>query len=184
MFNHDDMYQIFPTLVSLLPYLLPRAALVVFIRSRPCMGVPCVLMIFVFAWSAPSVCTACPSGTFCNVTGLTAAVPCPPGSICPTSGLNASVPCPQGQFCPVAGLVRGVSCPSGWFTALLASTSCSPCALGWLASPDNAACVSVCPAGSYLNLTASQCVTCSGGVFCLGGANSAISCPAGMLSHP
>jgi hypothetical protein len=40
---------------------------------------------------------------------------------------------------------------------------------------------SVCVGGSAFNASRSQCVTCLGGVFCLGGANPAIACPAGVL---
>ncbi len=41
---------------------------------------------------------------------------------------------------------------------------------------------SVCVSGSVFNTSLTQCVTCPGGMFCLGGANPTISCPAGMLS--
>ncbi len=36
-----------------------------------------------------------------------------------------------------------------------------------------------CSVGTVYNTGSAQCVTCPGGVFCLGGANPAISCPAG-----
>jgi hypothetical protein len=104
------------------------------------------------------------------------------GSACPTAGLIDGVSCPRGQYCPVLGLVSGLPCPWGRFNPLLGmntSMACVPCASGLLASPDNAACVPVCPVGSHLNATAAQCVLCSGGVFCLGGVNPALPCPAG-----
>jgi hypothetical protein len=104
------------------------------------------------------------------------------GSACPIAGLVDGVPCPRGQYCPVRGLVGGMPCAWGRFNPLLgmnSSTACVPCALGLLASPDNAVCVSVCPVGSYVNVTAAQCVMCPGGVFCLGSVNPALPCPAG-----
>jgi hypothetical protein len=39
-----------------------------------------------------------------------------------------------------------------------------------------------CPVGSFLNATNSQCATCPGGVFCLGGTDPAIACPPGTHS--
>jgi hypothetical protein len=36
-----------------------------------------------------------------------------------------------------------------------------------------------CSAGSVFNTTFTQCVMCPGGVFCLGGANPTLPCPAG-----
>jgi hypothetical protein len=41
---------------------------------------------------------------------------------------------------------------------------------------------SSCPIGSFFNATTAKCATCPGGVFCVGGANPAIACPAGMRS--
>jgi hypothetical protein len=123
--------------------------------------------------------------SFCAVVGMSAPVTCPIGFVCPTSGLAAGVPCPRGQYCPVVGLAVAVSCPAGRFNPLLgrnASTACLPCASGEMASPDQSECIATCPAGSYANATASQCVMCPGGVFCLGGINPAIACPAGMRS--
>jgi sugar lactone lactonase YvrE len=144
---------------------------------------------------------ACAPGQYCNTAGLSAGFSCSTGTVNPWTGMTSSsacTPCTAGTYAPAAGLsgcvvcgagaycpsaTSQIACPAGRFnpvTGLSAVSACMPCAASLWASPDQLACVSVCPAGSFLNATTAQCVPCVGGRFCLGGASPALICPEGL----
>ena len=131
--------------------------------------------------SLPGVCSTCPVGSYCPLSGLTAAIPCPAGSYCPKFGANTTTSCPVGSYCPVSNLTSPVVCPMSLYcpaTGASNATSCPPgsyCPTTALTAPW------ACPTGSYCpisNLTSP--VVCPAGLYCPGtGLITPTPCPAG-----
>lgn len=84
------------------------------------------------ASSSDTQCLPCPSGSFCNGTGLayaTDAYRCLPGYYCPTGTVYPSLLCPIGYACPF-GSSQPVPCTPGTFTNTTGNPVCLPCPSG------------------------------------------------------
>ena len=115
--------------------------------------------------------SACPSGTYQNLTGRASCDVCPPGFACGPAAVEPS-PCVAGYVCPSGSTsTTQVACPAGTFSNIPEASELSQC--------------STCPAGQFCastGLTAPS-GTCDPGHYCLAGAISASpvasDCPAG-----
>lgn len=130
-------------------------------------------------------CSACPAGTYNDVTGQIACSLCPEGTYNGNLGstsINACSGCPSGMYA-VPGSQFCYPCPAGQY-----STNGS--------EPDNSKCVScpagtygyygeclACPAGAYSGVGAIECSLCPAGTFSSAGATSCSSCLAGTFSY-
>ncbi|XP_038155551.1 uncharacterized protein LOC119792815 [Cyprinodon tularosa] len=134
----------------------------------------------------------CPSGTFCNKSGLALPVgPCSPGYYCvggatearPTDGVTGYI-CPPGTYC-VESSGEPELCPPGSFSPLSGLTneaSCQPCTAGFyceeagLRTPTGPCRQGYwCPPGQSV-ATALSCPT---GHYCLEGSSAPEPCPSG-----
>ena len=80
--------------------------------------------------TAATNCTACPAGSVCNTTGMTAPVLALPGFYANQTGLSTSTACPAGRYDNTTGLTRCLMAPAGSWSAFGAS-SFSTCPDGW-----------------------------------------------------
>ena len=125
-----------------------------------------------FSVTGSSSCKQCPTGFFCNDTGLSAPIPCRAGYFCPGGPFNITV-CPTGSYCPAGvsaavqckmcsnnGIASGSGCPEG-------STSDSKlcqCPPGYIGDGlnDGFGC-SPCPAETFQNGLQQFCTSCPSG---------------------
>ena len=130
---------------------------------------------------ASAVATACPIGSFCATTGISAPTACTLGSYCNTTGMSTVVPCMQGSYCPQASNASN-ACPAGSFCANSSSiASCLPGAY----CPARSTASLLCPVGYYCNATGLSAVagSCSAGFYCPSGSSSPtqVPCAAGYF---
>jgi hypothetical protein len=85
------------------------------------------------------------------------------GSLTTNSRSSACIPCPHGSFSDQAG-----------------ASSCDPCPVGTYSHPTNRSeCISVCPAGTYRDMSLGGCILCSENCYQPAeDAASCIACPA------
>jgi hypothetical protein len=157
--------------------------------------------------SAASSPVRCPSGSFCNSTGMAAPIPCPAGHYNPNPGADNSAscrkcfsrtscfpygqpaqrPCPSGTYCPSPG-DEPKPCPAGSYNSAVGGTTvddCKPCTLGHFC-PQRSTQPQPCDTGKFSEKTGqSLCVACpedfvalsAGAVFCT-------PCGTGLTSSP
>ncbi|XP_034024621.1 neurogenic locus notch homolog protein 4-like [Thalassophryne amazonica] len=119
-----------------------------------------------------SSCWLCPSGLYCNRTGLSqpsgscdAGYYCSGGAVTatPSGGLTGDV-CPVGHFCPI-GSSSPIVCPDGTHSNFTGAAECDDC-----------------PPGTYC-LSGESVQLCPAGHYCLGGGVAGIlPCPPGTYS--
>lgn len=131
----------------------------------------------------------CKAGTFSNATNLTSAAECtmcPAGSACST-GAAAPNACNPGSCAPEMASSQCTLCLPGTFSNAVGGTSCQMCRLGFL-----------CPAGASMELPAAckpgtfvnasdgdgdpDCLPCSRGHYCGGGAAPMRKCSPGSYA--
>ena len=147
-------------------------------------------------------CTDCPSGSYCNETGLSAPSGlCSEGFICTSSSITPTPPgdvtggpCSAGHFCP-EGTPLEVPCNAGTYANLTGQSSCTECPEGYFCVAGSTNYVSSpCPAGYYcpestefstqyscpegtfshetLRVAQSDCIDCPSGFYCSGTAQT------------
>merc|ERR1712226_843971 len=152
--------------------------------------------------------TACPAGTFNDITGASSlldCMTCPKSTYCP-AGSVATTLCPAGTWseqlglgdvtgcidCPVGSYcVEGASsphpCPIGSFSDAPGAHVCLECPIGTDAPVEGSssceAVAQICQAGTYLNSVSSTCDFCPAGHFCPEGSVHPTSCPAGTFTN-
>ncbi|XP_077578967.1 uncharacterized protein LOC144200597 [Stigmatopora nigra] len=132
----------------------------------------------------------CPSGTFCNTSGLALPTgPCSPGYYCeggaieakPTDGETGSI-CPSGAYC-VEGSREPQLCPAGMFSPLPGRTTkneCQPCTGGFYCDqPGLSTPTGSCNQGYWCPPGQISALPCPTGHFCLKGSASPERCPSG-----
>lgn len=138
-------------------------------RPQPC---PQGLYSNVSGNSAPSDCTPCKAGKYCESEGLCAPTgPCAAGYYCP-SGQSLSQPndyvCITGHSCP-EGSVIPVPCTSGRYQNLPGQSTCLPCSSGHYCL-EGSVNPTPCPAGTLRNetngISSGDCELCTGGYYC------------------
>ena len=139
---------------------------------------PCPLSTYSPSTSAidSNTCLPCPTGQYCNGTGLDAPTGmCDPGSFCvPGSTSPSGEPCEPGFYCP-PGANFALPCPPGEYCAGFALTSPSGfCDPGYYCigsaitpQPTDGVTGDVCPMGHY----------------CLGGSVNFTACPPGTFGR-
>ena len=127
--------------------------------------------------SADQSCIVCPSGTYCDVPGLSVPNVCPQGYYCVT-GSQEPQPCPLGTYSNSTSLKKSsqcLLCPGGRYCDGVGQTSpagyCDPgfyCREGsFTKTPVDGPTGGLCPAGGY----------------CLKGTVTPYPCPAGTFSN-
>lgn len=121
-------------------------------------------------------CTACPGGTYSNLSGQElCAGSCTTGKICPSPNSTISYVVP-----PTASYSGGAAT----LTITIGSTQPTPCPAGYYCDQSNMAVGTPCPSGTYSSSTgltsSSQCTKCPPGTYCPSpGAGSSLLCPPG-----
>jgi len=107
--------------------------------------------------------TACPSGTYQDVTGQASCKRCPAGQYSTSTTANMCTACPAGSFC--SNSIKSL-CPAGKYTDLSGQSTCITCTDGTFSA-----------AGSN---SSASCLPCSSGYYCQNGQK--LACPAGTYS--
>jgi hypothetical protein len=100
-----------------------------------------------------SVCTPCPLGSFCPYLRSAAMFPsrCPTGCFCNATGMAAPLLCPASHYCPSSD-VGPSFCTGGSYSPFMVASfnaTCSQlCVMGTFCPPGSSA-MSPCPAGSF-----------------------------------
>ena len=134
--------------------------------------------------------TACPTGTFSNMTGLmtsTECSPCTEGLYCAVTGLTSpSGRCSSGFYCPPGQNTSSPSdflCPSGMQCPLGSSTPLA-CRPGTLTQVGGKESCDLCPGGFYCLPQTPNILLCPMGFFCPNGTgNNTRPCPIGTYSN-
>ncbi|XP_037124116.1 zonadhesin [Syngnathus acus] len=141
-----------------------------------------------------SLCTACPSGSFCSTYGASSPQgSCMKGYFCQSGAMGPTPqnfaengPCPAGHYCP-AGCFSPIPCPLGSFrntTGGVSLESCSACPAGHYCSAEGLASpTGLCAAGFYcpfdFSSTTAYAFLCPKGHYCPNGSALALPCPSG-----
>jgi hypothetical protein len=124
-----------------------------------------------------------PSGTFQNIPGQSSCQLCIPSTYSSSSGAITCPPCPMGTYCNASGLSAAVPCPSGQFSAA-GSLECGVCPAG---SYCNSTTSVQCVAGTFnpntRMSTATSCLPCIVGAYCVVGASLPTNCSAGYYTN-
>jgi hypothetical protein len=125
-------------------------------------------------WSAN--CTACPAGTFSNVSGSSLCSSCQPGTFSSSPGATACELCPANTFA-VAGSGNCTACPMA-SSSPAGSASAGDCLCDPGTFAQSGSC-SECVAGRYSNATgATDCSSCAPGTYQNeAGSTSCTACP-------
>ena len=113
--------------------------------------------------------TACPAGTYNNITGATSAnscKTCSAGTYSSSTGQTSCTKCPYGYYC--TGGTNKTACPAGKYTTSQGASSSSSC--------------KVCPKGQYYisSMNTPFCHSCPKGYRCSNGIRTA--CPDGTTT--
>lgn len=130
--------------------------------------------------------TACPAGTFSNITGLSSANECQtvhPGHYS-NAGSIAETHCARGTYTPDHGSVQCTPCGAGTYQDEEGQTGCKTCGFGHYC-PQGAVSQERCRAGYYADTTGlsleSDCTMCPVGHFCDAGSRHPHPCPEGRV---
>ena len=131
--------------------------------------------------TTPQCDAICPKGHFCPE-GTSEPLACEPGTHLPSVGaasIESCIGCAPGSYSDLPGNSNTscLSCPPGTFSEAMGSVSCDPCQLGgYCASAGQASALmswTACPAGTMGDATgltsATQCISCPKGHYCLEG---------------
>ena len=138
-----------------------------------------------------SVCTQCPAGTYCPLSGgcFSNCTQCPPNSGSMPGASTCLGPfcqtCPPGFYCGGGILLQG--CPTGTYSSmssLYSSAQCVQCAAGTFAPAINSTFCRSCLTGTYASGSANmKCASCSSGTFLtFSGASTCLLCTPGTYT--
>ena len=139
------------------------------------------------AGTAPSSCTTCPTGQYCNASATAA---CAPGTYQPTTGATSIAAC--------------LTCPAGnWSNTATGAAFCGQCSAGYYCLAGSTVATStVCPSGMYcvagvgqptycpattfnsVTTGVSVCGNCTAMSYCPYASINPIQCPQGYVVHP
>lgn len=126
----------------------------------------------------------CPTGSYCNTSGMTGSILCPIGSYCPNVGMTGSIQCPTGTYCPTNGMSAPNECPIGSFCSLT-TTLPTKCPTGTYCPNINMTSALVCPIGTYCpNMGMTGALQCPTGTLCqTTGLSNPTDCPPGSFCY-
>lgn len=138
-------------------------------------------------------CLKCPAGTYNNLTGRSSFADC---IFCPLgyyseAGVTLCIACPIGTYTDQNGSAKCLNCPPGTYNNLIGKFSikdCKLCPIGYYSSSSGAIGCTACPLGTYTETSGSlNCLKCPPGTYGSSGmetapTSSCILCPSGTVN--
>lgn len=127
-------------------------------RAISCFPIPAVrCAVGNYSETGNAPCSPAPAGRFVSTVGATSATACPAGTYQNLTGQSACSPASAGHFVSSSGSVAQIPCPAGSFQNQTGQNSCIAAAPGFYVDASGAATQTACPAGKVSAPSATAC---------------------------